>query len=51
MKILPQDFFAREKGAILIIFKLFFGECRHCISHRALINLLFLCIASRNIEF
>lgn len=40
-KILPQDFFAREKGAVLIIFKLFFGECRHCISHHALINLLF----------
>lgn len=32
-KILPQDFFACEKGTILIIFELFFGECRHFISH------------------
>lgn len=42
-KILPQDFFAREKGAILIIFKLFFGECRHFISHCSFIFPL--CIA------
>jgi len=37
-KILPQNFFAREKSAILIIFELFFGECRHFISHRSFIN-------------